>query len=774
MRRPVAGAIAGLLALALASGGTPAPAAASVSTDPKVVLVVGATHGTTATYRSWMNVVAATAARYTRNMVKIYSPNATWSAVRSALQGASIVVYMGHGNGFPNPYVTTPNPYAQNGMGLNATAGAGDSNTKYYGERYIAAEVKLAPNAVVILSHLCYASGNSEPGRTEPSLATAKARMDNFAAGFLRAGARAVIADGHDDPSWYITQLFATHQTIEQVWRAGPRPRGHVFTFASVRTTGYTVFSDPDARSGSTYSGFYRSMVARPALTTEQVTGAPFARTDGSPAALTVPGAAQVVAAGGTGIFPDATFTADAGTGLAPATLPAGTRLRLLAAAGTAPDGSAAYKVATLDGSTAGFVAAAALAPRDSLSPRIRSLDTGAGALSPNGDGVQDTLAVTAGATEPVTWTVTVSDAGGGVAATLHDAGESLAVTWDGLADGAPVPDGDYTATVSAADGWGNPPTTATVTLTVDTVAPLLGSVAAGPAAPIAFTPNGDGTADMARVTYQAAEVGVVTATVSDEAGALVDRFSAAMAAGAGSTTWDGRTSSGAIAPDGRYTISLVPRDRAGNSGAAASVDVAAFAALRAVASSVPAIHVADADALARSTRLSFVLNAPATVTWEIVGPDGATVVTRLAGANLPAGAFGWTWTGRRSDGSFVPQGIYRARVTATNGVMTAIESATVTVAAFRASLSDSTPARGQLLTLTLVSTEPLAANPTVSVTQPGLAAVGLRTARVSTYVYRVTFRVSSAASPGTLAIRISGRDTRGGRNTARYAWPLH
>ena len=190
-------------------------------------------------------------------MVKVYSPNATWSAVKKALQGASIVVYMGHGNGFPSPYSTTPNPYTQDGMGLNLVAGAGDSNTKYYGEYYFARDVDLAPNAVVILSHNCYASGNSEPGKTEPSLSVAKARIDNFAAGFLRAGARAVIADGHSDPSWYIEQLFTTHRTIEQIWRSGPRPHGNVFSFPSVRTPGYTAFSDPDQRSP--YSGFYRS-----------------------------------------------------------------------------------------------------------------------------------------------------------------------------------------------------------------------------------------------------------------------------------------------------------------------------------------------------------------------------------------------------------------------------------------------------------------------------------------------------------------------------------
>ena len=124
MHRFVAGVLAGLLVVGLGWTAAPGPAAAA-SADPKVVLVVGATHGTTSTYRSYMNVVAATAAKYTSNLVKVYSPNATWSKVRSAMQGASIVVYMGHGNGFPSPYSTTLNVYSQNGMGLNKAAGRG-------------------------------------------------------------------------------------------------------------------------------------------------------------------------------------------------------------------------------------------------------------------------------------------------------------------------------------------------------------------------------------------------------------------------------------------------------------------------------------------------------------------------------------------------------------------------------------------------------------------------------------------------------------------------
>ena len=63
------------------------------------------------------------------------------------------------------------------------------------------ATVKLAPDAVVLLHHLCYASGLSEPGLPEGTLDQAKQRVDNFAAGFIRAGASAVIAEAYTSPS---------------------------------------------------------------------------------------------------------------------------------------------------------------------------------------------------------------------------------------------------------------------------------------------------------------------------------------------------------------------------------------------------------------------------------------------------------------------------------------------------------------------------------------------------------------------------------------------
>jgi flagellar hook assembly protein FlgD len=767
VRRLAVGVMAGLLVLALGWTSAPASVAAAAPSDPKVVLVVGATHGTTASYRSYMNVVAATAARYSRNVVKVYSPNATYSAVKAALQGASIVVYMGHGNGFPSPYSTTLNPYSQNGMGLNATAGAGDSNTKYYGELYFARDVDLAPNAVVILSHNCYASGNSEPGKAEPSLAVAKARLDNFAAGFLRAGARAVIADGHSDPSWYIEQLFTTHQTIEQIWRSGPNPHGNAFTFPSARTAGYTAFSDPDHRSGSTYSGFYRSMVAKPALTSDQVTGASYARTDAVPGFFVVPGAAEVTAPDGVGLYPDATLAPDPASGLAPATLPAGTRLRLASAAGTTADGAAIYEVASLDGSTGGFVAATGLAPRDSMAPRIWEVDTGAGALSPNGDGRGDTITLAARASESVTWHLSIADADGKSVMSGQATGERMTMTWDGLLKGAPVPDGSYTVTFTAVDGWGNAPASATTHVAVDTVAPVLDQVHVQAASAPVFAPNGDGVRDTIALAYSSTEAGTLATTVRDAGGAVVATFDAPMVAGSGSVAWDGRASSGAFVPDGTYDVALRPVDRAANRGGSISTAVVAYGALGFVASSARAIYVRDADRYAKSTKLSFRLLAPALVTWTLEKETGVTLITRVPGQSLAAGSYSWTWDGRLAGGAWAPAGIYRTRVVATDGVTTVAQTATFRVDAFRVALSDATPARGQLITATIVSTEPLRANPRLTYTQPGRAPVAVSTVRTSTYGYRATFRLSTRGTVGVLTVKVSGYDLGRGYNSS-------
>lgn len=238
-----------------------ASAAAPARITPKVAIIVGPAGSATDNYRTLANEAAAAALKLTPNVVRVYSPDATWPAVKQALTGASIVVYLGHGNGWPSRYRDELTPDTQNGMGLNPNVGAGDTH-QYFGEARIASEIKLAKNAVVVLSHLCYASGNSEPGLPEGSLEIGQQRVDNFAAGFIKAGAAAVIAEGHMGPAYYVKSILAGKGSIDRIWRNSPSYNGNLLRFASLRSPGYTAQMDPDRPS----SGFYRSIVLRDGL----------------------------------------------------------------------------------------------------------------------------------------------------------------------------------------------------------------------------------------------------------------------------------------------------------------------------------------------------------------------------------------------------------------------------------------------------------------------------------------------------------------------------
>src|SRR4051795_3627140 len=147
----IASSVTALLLVLVAA--LPGAALAAPGHAPKVVLVVGPAGAATNGYRAMADEAASAAREFTPNVVKVYSPNATWPAVRRALQGASIVVYLGHGNGWPSRYRDQLYPPSQNGLGLNPIAGVNDRAHQYFGEASID-NLHLARNAVVLLHHL--------------------------------------------------------------------------------------------------------------------------------------------------------------------------------------------------------------------------------------------------------------------------------------------------------------------------------------------------------------------------------------------------------------------------------------------------------------------------------------------------------------------------------------------------------------------------------------------------------------------------------------------
>lgn len=206
-----------LAAIVLASVPNPARAAGG-----KVVIIVGPVGSLTANYREKADRIATTATAAGATVAKVYSPNATWANVRTAVNGANVIVYLGHGNGFPSPYGSTEMPDRVNGWGLNRVAGkdandpTGDGddwskNLVYCGEKALlgtltasdgAAQrqycaggpITPAPNFVMIYSNACYAPGAGE-ARPAPAESVAVSRVTNYATPILRLGGTYLATD---------------------------------------------------------------------------------------------------------------------------------------------------------------------------------------------------------------------------------------------------------------------------------------------------------------------------------------------------------------------------------------------------------------------------------------------------------------------------------------------------------------------------------------------------------------------------------------------------
>ena len=119
------------LVAALVLGLAPvAPPSSAAAAGEKVVIIVGPVGAQTDNYREKGDRIAETAEAAGAEVVKVYSPNATWDNVKEAVDGANIIVYVGHGNGYPNPY-STGFEYTDrvNGWGLNMREDDGDGDT---------------------------------------------------------------------------------------------------------------------------------------------------------------------------------------------------------------------------------------------------------------------------------------------------------------------------------------------------------------------------------------------------------------------------------------------------------------------------------------------------------------------------------------------------------------------------------------------------------------------------------------------------------------------
>jgi hypothetical protein len=271
--------------------------------------------------------------------------------------------------------------------------------------------------------------------------------------------------------------------------------------------------------------------------------------------------------------------------------------------------------------------------------------------ISPNGDGVLDATELDVGITAAADWRLDVKNAGGQTVASWSGQGASAAITWNGTSGGADVPDGVYTAELTATPAGGDA-ASASTQVTVDTTAPHLAGAAV---APSSFSPNGDGQNETAAVTYTPAEACSIRVGVMDADGTVVRWLHGWQAGTTQSYTvsWDGRITSGsglASAPDGVYRFDVERRDAAGNA-ARQGLKVTLDRTLGSP-SALPATFSPDGDGVRDTSSLGFTLTRKAAVTVRVLLGD--KVVRTLSLGDLAAGVRSATWDGRDGSGTYV------------------------------------------------------------------------------------------------------------------------
>jgi len=297
----------------------------------------------------------------------------------------------------------------------------------------------------------------------------------------------------------------------------------------------------------------------------------------------------------------------------------------------------------------------AAVAERLSPTPVVATLTADRTLVSPNGDGTAEETDLAGSLSVSADWRLVIKDAAGRSVGSWSGHGSKAAVTWNGTGGDGVVPDGEYTAELTASTAAGASDT-ASVKITVDTAPPGLASAKA---APQRFSPNGDAQEETAIIIYRLAETCSVRVGILDEDDQVVRRLQGWRQedSAARSVTWDGCvTSRGSLVPaaSGRYRFCIERRDAAGNV-ARTGVKVVLDRSLG-FPTAAPVAFSPNGDSVKDATVLGFRLTRKATITVKIA--MGTKVVRTFSLGALVAGAHTVRWDGRTRAGAVVASGL--------------------------------------------------------------------------------------------------------------------
>ncbi len=234
---------------------------------------------------------------------------------------------------------------------------------------------------------------------------------------------------------------------------------------------------------------------------------------------------------------------------------------------------------------------------------------------------------------------------------------------WDGLGDnGRLVPDGTYTFQVEAWDDNGNIGHSPTYTVYVDTTAPKVSIEKPAPT-DLIFSPNGDGNKDTLKIVQTGSKEDLWQGKIVSADGTVVRTFKW-VDSSPESFVWDGKENDGKIAPDGVYNYSITATDRAGNSGGASLDNIIINTEATPVTLSIGSSYFSPNGDGVKDTEL-IKPNVPVTSgisSWVLDILDaGGTVVRTYSGKTNPPGDI--EFDGKTAEGAVLPEGAYSAQL---------------------------------------------------------------------------------------------------------------
>lgn len=245
-------------------------------------------------------------------------------------------------------------------------------------------------------------------------------------------------------------------------------------------------------------------------------------------------------------------------------------------------------------------------------------------------------------------------------------------IRWDGLMDnGATAPDGKYFFYITAEDDNKNTRTTEKTPFYIDNTPPVVSVSPPEEEDGMIFSPDGDNRKDTFNVTQSGSNEDLWEISITNAAG-LVVRSEKIFSSEPGDFVWDGKDDSGGIVNDGVYSYTVSSTDRAGNK-CSAEINNIIVNTLR------PSVRLSiDTQAFSPNgdgIKDSLTLTPAIPVTeglqyWDVSIVNDSGEKVRTYRTDYGDGDSGISvnkisFAGETEDGSVLPEGKYRAFMTA-------------------------------------------------------------------------------------------------------------